>query len=1466
MEDQLVIEIIDPHPTVPPGGQVAMAIRIRNDTARSGRFRLTITGPPAAWIEDGDVADGVRVAAGGSVTVTVGLRVPETATPTNLPLMVSLTADDDPEFGSSTFGAVSIVPLEEIAQGTAATPLPVVESSASNTSELPEEPVEPTTRPSDSPEPLSEPAPPPMQESVPAPSSPSDRPTTEIDIAETKPVEADAGSEDLDRPTEPLPVIPSPAVVQSATPPAPPPKPPQIGPIGLSLREAGDQAGSYLARLRNGGRIDVDLALDVVSEADLEIIRPDGPFPVAPGGSLEVPLRLTPRGAQNAAIPFRVRALGPDQQILAEVSSALVVAPSPVVSNRPRGSWLAIGGVAAVVLIAVVAAAWFFLLRDGDDDEWPERPVLETASSVTIQPRGDKSILYAREAADDPDSDWIQIAERDAVDLPGLFATLTARSPDQQQVLFVTAADEQLNDAELWLARADGSEDPRRLAVVEQGLWPAQPTWSPDGSRIAFAVREGPALRLMTVPVGGGDPQPVEPTPDGFGPEAFYGANPVPLQWIDNQTLGFYTTTEDGGRQLHQVDVETGRAQVLDAPPVPQQAGDLTTPCLDTAFSQNDPRWSAQTLAPVDEEIGVAGCGLTAAASVLAAFDTGSDPGELAECLNAESASAPVDWATVSSCGDDLVTFSEPGPFSYEELNIQLSGDWPIIVRLKGGPTGEHFVVVNTGPGSGSGLASDFRVTDPWDGTTWKTLAFFTSKGYVPDALIVYQGQQTNCTVITGTPPQNVRLISPSDQSVSTEAQTLDFEVQGAAPGDVIESSIDDGERIDDEGVHLVTITATRDGADTPYLRESIAFTIDRTAPRTSATIDGAAAEDETYQGSVAIALAAADGLSAVSRIEYRLDGAEDWQTYSTDTVSRPIAVVTAGAHTLEYRSVDMAGNEEASREINFDVVVSDQPGSPAAGPTEDVPAATATATTAPPAQTEVVPSLAPATPTVVAASTTPAEVALPAATASPTPLVATASPISVPSAATVLATSTVAAATSTASPAPATPAVAATSTTAASPAATAEPTATATVAPASPTATLTATTAASPTATAEPTSTVPPALMVTATAMATTTATSVPTPSPTLEAAAAPTETVTPQPTATTAPTATATSPPTVTATATATPASTATPTPRPASTATPRPTATVTAAATATPRPTTTPTPEPTEAATAEPTASATVTPSPTETPSPTAEPTSTATPEATSTLIPTVPPVPVAPTPAPASPTATPGEVVAQDCQSPVESDPGVELLVVSDLRLSTTEPGRMRFLGEISNDGDQPVEAIITVCLAGTTFQPSAIPGPILPGESAPFVFLLDGDDASVAHGVAVSGFVITEAEITATRPNVVIVDEEMHEPDASHPTMWLSLTFRNDGEITANVVQATIVLYQANGDLREVKTVNIRLDNPEAGVAGLEAGQAAATEILLDGIRSMSGEYDVRLVGIAEADDEGTPTGEDTQTA
>lgn len=88
--------------------------------------------------------------------------------------------------------------------------------------------------------------------------------------------------------------------------------------------------------------------------------------------------------------------------------------------------------------------------------------------------------------------------------------------------------------------------------------------------------------------------------------------------------------------------------------------------------------------------------------------------------------------------------------------------------------------------------------------------------------------------------------------------------------------------------------------------------TLDQTPPTTTNEAAGDLGADG-YTNSVVITLAPSDVTSGVSSTTYRVDGGE-WQTGTTLVISTP------GTHTVEYSSIDLAGNTEATK--SFDVTV----------------------------------------------------------------------------------------------------------------------------------------------------------------------------------------------------------------------------------------------------------------------------------------------------------------------------------------------------------------------------------------------------------------------------------------------------------------------------------------------------------------------------------------------------------------
>jgi hypothetical protein len=119
------------------------------------------------------------------------------------------------------------------------------------------------------------------------------------------------------------------------------------------------------------------------------------------------------------------------------------------------------------------------------------------------------------------------------------------------------------------------------------------------------------------------------------------------------------------------------------------------------------------------------------------------------------------------------------------------------------------------------------------------------------------------------------------------------------------------------EGSHVVSYYAT-DRAGLTEAMQSRIVRVDSTPPVTTDSISGTSGAGGWYTSDVLVTLNATDAGSGVSSVQYRLDGAA-WLAYGG-----PIAVSSGGRHTLEFASVDAAGNREAVHSLAIDVDLSD--------------------------------------------------------------------------------------------------------------------------------------------------------------------------------------------------------------------------------------------------------------------------------------------------------------------------------------------------------------------------------------------------------------------------------------------------------------------------------------------------------------------------------------------------------------
>ncbi|MBM4236960.1 MAG: C1 family peptidase, partial [Euryarchaeota archaeon] len=104
------------------------------------------------------------------------------------------------------------------------------------------------------------------------------------------------------------------------------------------------------------------------------------------------------------------------------------------------------------------------------------------------------------------------------------------------------------------------------------------------------------------------------------------------------------------------------------------------------------------------------------------------------------------------------------------------------------------------------------------------------------------------------------------------------------------------------------------DNVDNAEATHSATFMIDVSSPVTSASLSGALGSGGWYVSNVTIALTASPGPSGLLMTKYRIDGGL-WHTYAS-----PFGLTSEGLHSVDYYSVDEAGNSEASKSLEVGI------------------------------------------------------------------------------------------------------------------------------------------------------------------------------------------------------------------------------------------------------------------------------------------------------------------------------------------------------------------------------------------------------------------------------------------------------------------------------------------------------------------------------------------------------------------
>ena len=131
---------------------------------------------------------------------------------------------------------------------------------------------------------------------------------------------------------------------------------------------------------------------------------------------------------------------------------------------------------------------------------------------------------------------------------------------------------------------------------------------------------------------------------------------------------------------------------------------------------------------------------------------------------------------------------------------------------------------------------------------------------------------------------------------------------------------------LDDDGTHAVDYRSS-DAAGNHEAAKSFSVKVDVTPPASSATLAPAApGAGGTYDGPVTVTLSGTDaaGGSGLGGLEYRVDGGE-WTAYA-----QPWRSSAEGAHTVEHRATDVAGNTGTAGSVTF-TIEGDDPDGPRA-------------------------------------------------------------------------------------------------------------------------------------------------------------------------------------------------------------------------------------------------------------------------------------------------------------------------------------------------------------------------------------------------------------------------------------------------------------------------------------------------------------------------------------------------------
>lgn len=133
-------------------------------------------------------------------------------------------------------------------------------------------------------------------------------------------------------------------------------------------------------------------------------------------------------------------------------------------------------------------------------------------------------------------------------------------------------------------------------------------------------------------------------------------------------------------------------------------------------YNQRDERWGRNFIGSSSDPVWEVGCLLTSLAMVLKKHGDGVTPGDVA--ANSSYYFSNTAYMLIPWGGGK---FSSAWGASISDIDSKLSSGEPVIVGLRAGPYGMHFIVLK------SGSSGDYIINDPWNGPDLKFSDYYTT-------------------------------------------------------------------------------------------------------------------------------------------------------------------------------------------------------------------------------------------------------------------------------------------------------------------------------------------------------------------------------------------------------------------------------------------------------------------------------------------------------------------------------------------------------------------------------------------------------------------------------------------------------------------------------------------------------------------------------------------------------------------